>query len=312
MAALPSGALAAETAPSIHMLSSGLTRVEVMDPFAPGRYNSGFRFTPLATVLGVEVDGHSFLYHPAKHDPKEDDGGLASEFDLCAPGASDDDFPPGYLDASVGGGFLKIGVGVLRKQKEPYSLFQQNEVIDLAKTTATWSNDQVLYHQTCPGIDGYAYDLFASVKVSPGRVAIRWELTNTGTKKMTTNQYTHDFICIDDRDVTSGYTLNFPYDFSATGLESGQKQSGRDILFTGAIPTWINAVVPFPPDYRGPNTFVLKCAATGASIRGEVSLPGLRTAIHARKAYIAPEQFVTLIIAPGEKIAWTRTYDFSN
>jgi hypothetical protein len=299
-----------EASSSVHVLTSGSTSVEIMDPFDPNRYNTGVRFTPLATVLGVRVDGHSYLYHPAQHDAKEDDGGLATEFDLCVPNGPVDDFPPGYNDAAVSEGFLKIGVGVLRKQKDPYSLFQQNEVIEPAKTTVTWTGNQAVFHQSCHDVRGYAYELGARVDVSAGRVIIQWDLANTGTKTLRTKQYTHDFMRIDDHDVADGYTLTFPYDFAAMGLESGQRQQGRSILFTADIPKWINAVVPFPPAYSGPNSFALKCSRTSASIRGEVSLPGLRTAIHARKAYIAPEQLVTVTVAPGEKATWVRTYNF--
>ncbi|MFA7344769.1 MAG: hypothetical protein WC003_10725, partial [Terrimicrobiaceae bacterium] len=127
-----------------------------------------------------------------------------------------------------------------------------------------------------------------------------------------TKQYTHNFFRFGDHDTVEGYALSFPYDFQAEGLGSGQRQVGRDILFVGAIPKWINALVWPPADYTGPNAFLLSNTLTGQNVRCETSVPGLFTAIHARKSYVAPEQFIAISLAPGESKSWRRSYVFSS
>ena len=309
LAMLPSLTAHGEDA-AARVLTSGSLSAEVMEPNHPDRYNRGVRFTPVAAVLGIALAGQSYLYAPKEHDPVADHGGLASEFDLCIPGGPEADLPPGYAEAREGEGFLKIGVGVLRKEKKTYNLFQKSEVIEPAKTTVSWGPDSAAFRQTCGGVNGYAYELAATVTVRDDEVSVDWKLTNTGTKPFLTKHYTHNFFRFGDRD--AGYALSFPYDFQAEGLESGQKQDGRDILFVGAIPKWINALVRPPADYTGPNAFVLRDTVTGQSVRCETSAPGLFTAIHARKNYIAPEQFIAIALAPGESKTWRRSYVFAN
>ena len=311
LAMLPSSTVHGED-PAARVLTSGSLSVEVMDPNHPDRYNRGVRFTPVAAVLRANLNGRSYLYAPADHDPVVDHGGLAAEFDLCIPGGPEADLPPGYEEAAVGEGFLKVGVGVLRKGKKTYNFFQKPELIESAKTTVQWSPDSAAFRQTCGGVNGYAYELAATVTVRDNAVFVDWKLTNTGTKALVTKQYTHNFFRFGDHDIGDGYILSFPHDFQAECLESGQKQIGRDILFVGAIRKWINALVRPPADYAGPNAFLLRDTVTGQSVRCETSVPGLFTAIHARTSYVAPEQFIAISLAPGETKTWSRSYAFMN
>lgn len=303
---------AGATGPAERTLTNGVIEVRVMEPNHPERFNRGVRFTPLAAVLGVSRDGVDYLYAPEGHNPLHDHAGLAAEFDLCIPGGPKSALPSGYAAAGVGEGFLKIGVGALKKSARPYNFFQSPELLERAEVTVDWSADGARFRQNFAGekTPGYSCRLEADLTLDGPGVVVEWRLTNTGEHPIITRQYTHNFFRIGNHDTESGYELAFPYDFRATGLESGQSQEGRAIRFTGPIPRWINAVVPWPGDYAGPNTFVLKHAGSGRSIVCETSRPGLRTDIHARAAYIAPEQFIEITVAPGETQTWTRRYTF--
>ncbi|HCE43038.1 MAG TPA: hypothetical protein DET40_05785 [Lentisphaeria bacterium] len=300
----------AEENSAVQTISGDKLSVEIMDPNHAARYNRGVRFTPVAVVLGVKMGGKEFLFHPEKHDAINDHGGLASEFDLCIPGGSDEDLPPGYLEAKVGEGFLKIGVGVLKKKKEKYSLFQTPEVISLAKTDVQWEKDGAKFEQTSQEVNGYGYKLNADVKVMENKISVEWKLSNTGSKPFTTKNYIHNFFRFDDKNVGPDYVLSFPYDFKATGLEAEQTQDGREIKFVREIPKWVNMVVPYPAEYKGSNVCILKNTANGMSINCETSLPGFVTAIHGRPGYVSPEQFIKLSLKPGEEISWIRAYAF--
>lgn len=293
-------------------LANGVIKVRVMDPVHPERFNRGVRFTPLAAVLGVSRDGVEYLYSPENHDPRHDHAGLAAEFDLCVPGGPASDFPSGYAEAGVGEGFLKIGVGALKKSARPYNFFQTPELLEPAETTVAWTEDGARYRQDFSGAatPGHAYRLEAVLSLDGPSVVVEWRLANTGAKSIVTRHYTHNFFRIGNKDTDSGHELSFPYDFEASGLESGQVQEGRTIRFTGPIPRWINAVVSWPEGRAGPNTLTLRHPGARRSITCETSLPGLRTDIHARSAYIAPEQFIEITALPGETRIWTRRYTF--
>lgn len=309
---LVSSVRAGETEAAERTLTNGVLAVRVMDPGHPERFNRGVRFTPLAAVLGVFRDGVDYLYSPENPNPLHDHAGLAAEFDLCIPGGPASDFPSGYADAAVGDGFVKIGVGALQKTIRPYNFFLSPALLEPAVITVEWSPDGARFRQTFAGekTPGYAYRLEADLSLAGPSVVVEWRLANTGARPITTRHYTHNFFRIGNHETPSGYELSFPCDFKASGLESGQTQEGRVIRFTGSIPTWINAVVPWPAGYSGPNVLTLRHPASGRSIVCETSLPGLRTDIHARTAYIAPEQFIEIAVAPGETRTWQRRYTF--
>ena len=293
------------------VLAAGNLVVEVMDPSDPQRYNCGVRFTPVAAVLGARLGGREFLYNPVAHNPVNDHGGLAAEFDLVTPDDGDDVMPPGYGDARVGEGYLKVGVGVLCKQADRYSLFQHPKLLARASTTVTWHPDAADFHQVCPGTNGYAYVLEAVVWAGGDTITVDWTLQNTGRKPFTTRQYVHNFFRFDDCDVGPGYELSFPYGIQVSGMAAEQHVEGRRIVFDARIPQWVNMAVPWPAGYVGPNTCRVEQRAAGMSASCATSMPGLRTAIHARAGYLSPEQFVRLDLAPGERAVWQRRYTFA-
>lgn len=294
--------------PATHVLQHGDLVVEVMDPDDPLRYNRGVRFTPMAAVLSAQLHGKEFLYHPAAHDAINDHGGLASEFDLINPGDTSPLMPPGYAEAAAGGGFLKIGVGVLQRQAERYTFFQLPTVISQPHTEVAWRADSASFHQTCPATNGYGYELWAELSIDDRSITVDWRLANRGTKPLTTRNYTHNFFRLADQDVGPGYVLQFPYEFQATGLKPQQQQVGNEIRIVQPIPKPLNAVIPWPADYQGSNSCTLRNVETGQSILCKTSVPGLFTALHTRPQYISPEQFIELKIAPAQHATWRREY----
>lgn len=286
-------------------------RVAVMRPDAPGRYHTGTRFAAVAAVLRAELDGVPYLYAPEGHNPLDDHAGLAAEFDLCVPGGPPDDFPPGYRDAPVGGGFLKIGVGWLEKKAAPYSLFQHNRVLTPAETSVREDADGVHFRQVCAPNADYAYILEATVRLEPSAVAVDWTLANVGRKAWTTRQYTHNFFRLADRPSGEGQRLTFPYPIQPAGLEPEQRFDPPDtIVFARPVPRWANLVVPWPDGYAGANRLTLTDPVAGRAVVCEVSRPGSHTAVHARPDYIAPEQFIELRVEPGDRERWRRVYTF--
>jgi hypothetical protein len=298
--------------PGTRSLRSGDLFIEVMDPNAPDRYNRGARYTPVAAVLRARYKGVEYLFNPIAHDPIDDHAGLAAEFDLVTPDSPDEWMPPGYREAGTGDGFVKIGVGVLRKQARRYSLFERSEVLTRAPTTVEWGADSAAFVQSCEGAGGYAYELTARVKCTDDTIAIAWTLTNTGAKAFTTRHYSHNFFRIADLDVGPGYVLRFPYRPEVAGVQEEQALERDSIVFNRRIPKWVNLEVTPPPGYSGDNTLTLVQTYVRRSITCTTSLPNFRTAVHARAGYVSPEQFVELRLAPSQSAAWQRTYRFGH
>ena len=298
------------TAPGLHaalpgsrVLAHGDFAVELMDPGAPDRYNRGVRFTPVAAIIGAARGGEEFLYQESGHDPLTDVAGLFSEFDL---GTS----PPGFAEAKIGEGFVKVGVGVLKKGAANYQFYPQHEIIRLATTEAAWGSETARFHQVCEPDNGYGYDLAATVTVGAGMIVVDWRLENTGTKPFETEQYAHNCFRFNRQSIGPGYEVRFPHDFQARGLQKDQRQVGRTIEFTEKIPAAVNIEADYPPDYTGPNSVEVIHPASGLFVNCLTSVRSLRTAVHAAEKYVCPEQFIAIRLQPGEHATWQRRYEF--
>ncbi|MBN1258113.1 MAG: hypothetical protein JXA52_10465 [Planctomycetes bacterium] len=279
--------------------------VEIMDPNDPERYNRGVRFTPLATVLRVEIGEDEYLYNPVEHDPMTRNAGLATEFDIWH-------IPDTHEEAGLHEGFVKIGVGVLEKAVEKYRFSNPYPAIELAPTTVEWGEASAKFKQTCAGVRGYAYDLEAEVTVQPTTVAINWKLTNTGTRKITTEQYVHNWFAFNHAPVGPNYIVSFPYDITPDPetIKPEQEHVGRSIKYLEEIPGTVEIKIPFPEEPGIKNDAMTRNTENGLWILSEVSVPGDRTVIHAKKDYVCPEMFIMIELDPGESKSWTRTYEF--
>ena len=104
-------------------LERGSTRLRMMDPRVAEPYYRGTRFDRTGIILSLESGGHRYIqpwqrhYDPFSHDAVS---GPAEEFFLYGP---------------MGPGFVKIGVGLLRGDGEPYDRFKLYEVLDPGRFT---------------------------------------------------------------------------------------------------------------------------------------------------------------------------------
>ncbi|XHR27125.1 MAG: hypothetical protein ACFUZC_14350 [Chthoniobacteraceae bacterium] len=291
-----------------HLLRSDSLTVEVMDPNLPERYNTGVRFSPVANVLRVVADGRDFLFSPVPHQPQTDNCGLAMEFDVASSMP-----PPGFAEAAPGEGFLKIGVGVLRKAGEAYDFYKNYEPIALAKSEATWNADSAHFEQVCPAVNGYAYQLSADIRVEGKTLEVRYRLVNTGSRAFTTEQYTHNFLTFGEAPVGAGYTVEFPRPVAVTGRYASEYCTQNGIEFRAPFPPKVKAmnfiIAPIPGEIVESH-LVARDKSNGSSVKASVSLPPARVVIHVSPRYLCPEQFVRIDLAPGKAATWTRRFDF--
>lgn len=298
-------ALATESPPApTRILRSAELTVEVMDPTHPDRYYRAERFSPVANVLRVRLRGVAYLYAPELHDPLTDNGGLAMEFDNAKFG------PPGFVEAPIGEGFIKVGVGVLRKVDSLYHYGKRQEVIEPAATRVVWGTDRADFHQVCRGVNGYAYELDTSVKAEGKSVTVTYRLRNTGTKTFATRHYAHNFFTLGQSVIGRGFEVEFPFDFDPVGEPATWHQNGRTIVIDRPVDDYANITVPILYHYLGENRVTVRHLPSGRAIIATTSIPGPFDFVHVRPGYLSPEQFVILKPAPGEAVEWARRYDF--
>lgn len=289
--------------PGSRMLSSWDLAIEVMDPNATERYNTGVRFTPVAAVIRAVAGGREYLMHTAKPDPQESVAGLFGEFDL-------ETSPPGFEEAGIGEPFVKIGVGALIKSEAIYRFYVHHKIAALARTVVDWKTDSASFVQTLAPVNGYGYKLQVKVAVSGRTLTMDWSLTNTGTKPWVTEHYLHNSFAFDNDGLKPGTVVVFPFDFETKGLDAEQVRVGREIRLAVESPKQVNIVIGYPAGYVGPNALRVWSPTTGLTIDCTTSIPGAWINLHASSLYVCPEQFILIRLQPGQSLAWQRTYIF--
>lgn len=288
------------------VLKNGELEIELMDPNSTERYNRGVRFTPVAAIIRASVAKKDFLYGPATHDPLTTAAGLLAEFDLQS--------PPGFDETKMGEGYLKIGVGVLKKDAREYNFWTQHELLKAAKTEVKWEDDKVEFKQSC-GLDSnrYAYELKAIVSLKGKELSVVWSLKNTGSEKFETQQYTHNSIHFSDEKIGSSYVLAFPNEFQCKQLDPFSlkiEQRGKELHFLDPLEKAGNLSIDIPQNEHGSNELTVRNEKSGQRITCAVSIPCSQVRVHAAPEYLCPEQFVKLSIEPEKSVEWTRTYRF--
>jgi len=314
------------------ILRSGNLIVDVGDPDSPDcRWNQGLRFSPVANVIRVQLNYRDFCYSPTNGGALNYLGGLPMEFDIGQESFQPD--PPGYEEGSDGSAFLKIGVGILRRNASAYNFSANYEVLERARTTTTWASDRAHFVQTLSGTaNGYCFRLEEDLIVKNDRILMHYVLTNTGTKTFTTEQYLHNFLTFSQRNVGPNYRVYFPYHLTMSPepalWEPPQlKMVGRTpqfvdnnppmvslanmILYTKTISSVPKTWVYKPDDYLGPDTIAVEQSDIGQRVIIDSSLRSAYVGIWTTSYQVSPEQFVIITLAPGEQAEFTRTYRFS-
>lgn len=281
------------------------------DP-ARGFYR-GTRFDHAGVIEDVKVGGHSvFNKWKAGHDPKNQDDitGPAEEFGMAD--------PLGYAAAKPGEPFLKIGVGLLVRpaNEREYRFLHNYEVKQFAPWAVTEAADRMTFTQRA-ALGATAYEYTKVVELLPGKAgfALRHTLKNTGTARVTTDVYNHNFFNVDGDTIGPNYSVEFAAPVAADKpgdrFEELVKLDGRRLTFTAPLKKGsahaLLTGLPAVDEYRftlahAPSKLRLNVHGTGAKLT--------KVNFWAIGSCACPEPFVALDVAPGESKQWAVEYEF--
>ncbi|MGE9296967.1 MAG: hypothetical protein ACQKBV_11830 [Puniceicoccales bacterium] len=285
--------------------------IEVMDHAAENRYNNGTRFLPFMVLRAVR-DGRDYFYSPVEHDPEYHAAGLAFEFDgtnpLGAPGYYEARYGEADWEDKLGDGFLKIGVGALRRDRPRYHFYWTKEIIHLAESKVEWGTDGAVFTQTCEPIDGFAYHLQVELSLVGDTIELHYRLTNTGEKPIVTEAYVHTFFRFNDEPVGPNYSVDFPYPIDPFKFKVSDLIGEDSVTFKYLLTEPTTVKLRVPEEGIDPNVLTAK-HANGQFVEARVSgQPVGRVSVHASLDYISPEQFILLLIEPGKSREWSTSY----
>ncbi|MGB5708662.1 MAG: hypothetical protein WBM41_17765 [Arenicellales bacterium] len=285
-------------------------QVSIYLPDANRGYYRGTRFDWSGIIERVDYDGHRF-YAPlhATHDPNGHDfvSGPAEEFAMFN--------PMGFAEAKEGESFVKIGVGLLEKNKKSeYQFYGKYRIIRAGEWQIEHGRDWVSFNQDFKGERGWAYQYQKTIRLIPDRpeLVIEHRLENSGEKTIDINHYNHNFTIIDDIPYGPDYLVEFPFATDQpVSIKNLAWYRGNSIEVMEPLQNNSIGISVFEGDDPGGyNSAKVRNLRTGAAVEFSGSAPITRMAFWAVERAACPEPFINLNLSPGQSQEWTIHYRF--
>uniref|UniRef100_A0A7C4PHI9 DUF4432 family protein n=1 Tax=Anaerolinea thermolimosa TaxID=229919 RepID=A0A7C4PHI9_9CHLR len=200
----------------------------------PGVAYHGTRFDWSGFITQVTLDGQHTFCVPEDYTPGKGTGGIGicNEFGI--------DQPVGYDEAKPGDCFPKLGIGLLtRLDSSTYSFWDPHQIAQRFPIEMAVSKQQVTFTVQPIECRGYSARLTKQISVENNRMTIQYGLENTGEKPILTNEYTHNFIGINQQPLGSAYTLRFPQNIAFEDITP---------MVRDQLPRWMRRFLPFFAD----------------------------------------------------------------
>jgi hypothetical protein len=222
----------------------------------------------------------------------------------------------GYSEAGPVGQFVRIGVGVLRRDgPAEFQPFKTYEIVDHGKWKVARRKESIAFTHTLKGPNGYAYVYTKTLRLEPGKpvMTIHHALRNTGRKTIDTLQYNHNFFVMDgqptgpDASVQFAFTPRATLDLKGLAEIRGNRLAYLKELRTGeTVFTQIEGFGAAAADYD----LRMEHRKAGIGVRIVGDRPIERFVYWSPRATFCPEPYVRLKAEPGQSVAWTYTYEF--
>lgn len=308
-------------------ISNAQIRVKLYLPDAKNGFYRGTRFDWSGTIGSLEYKGHQY-YGPwfDSVDPKVHDYRFVGDLIIASPCSADsgpvDEFETngtalGWDKARVGGTFIKIGVGVLRKDDAKYDHVKQYEIVNPGRWTVKTHRDSVEFMQRLSdAASGYGYTYRKVIRLIKGeaKMVIEHQLKNTGRRTIQTSVYNHNFLVLDKQAPGPDFAITVPFQIRSPNPPKKElaRIHGNEILYSKVLrneevmETLLEGFGDSPRD----NDIRIENRRVGAGFRiiGDHPLSNLN--LWSIRTVLALEPFITMRIEPGREFSWKITYDY--
>lgn len=269
----------------------------------PGEWYAGSRFDWTGFITQIILDDEVSFCVPEQLEEGKGTGGhgFCNEFGI--------DKPIGYDDAKQGEFFPKIGVGLLTKDLlNVYDFFHSYEVTP-PNVEFTQNEDAVTFDLTSSSESGYGYRLVKKISLKVNRLTLNYELFNTGTKAINTNEYSHNFIGINNQTIGSHYQLTLPNMKEMDVAVGAISKNGSQLTWDESPEADFYASI----DWNGVSTdynWDLYNDDIKVGVKEVSDFIPSKVALWGYTHVVCPELFIDIDLEPGETKKWERVYEF--
>jgi hypothetical protein len=308
-------------------ISNGQIRVKLYLPDATNGFYRASRFDWSGAIGSLEYKGHNY-YGPwfGRIDPNVHDFGYEGAEVIASPCAGDsgpvEEFQTngsalGWDEAKPGGTFIKIGVGVLRKDAEPYDFVKLYPIVSTGKWSVSKHPDSVEFtQQLSDPQSGYAYLYRKTVRLVKGQpeMVLEHSLRNTGRRPIHSTVYNHNFLVLDKQPPGPDLDIMLPYQIRGgrprtSGLVEAR---GNRIVYLKIIEGQEVAALDAPgfSDKPRDNDIRIDNRKWGAGLRITGDRPLSHMALWSIQTVLAMEPTIEMHIDPGKEFRWTMSYQY--
>lgn len=294
-------------------ISNGAITAKLYLPDPVNGYYRGARFDWSGQISSLRTKHHEYFGQWfEKYDAKLHDSIMGPVEEFRTGNAA-----LGYAEAPVGGEFVRIGIGLLRKIEEPaFQPFKPYDITNPGAWTSRVRSGSVEFTHTLHGPNGYAYVYTKKIRLvnNQPRMIIEHSLKNTGTKTIETSQYNHNFFVLDSQPTGPKARVQFPFELKPVRQFQGGLAAarGNEIVFLQEFQPGQSAIAEFQGFGPSAKDYDIRVehAGAGAGVRIRGSLPLEKVVFWCIRKTLCPEPYVKLSVAPGRTVKWRYTYDF--
>ncbi|MCR9265790.1 MAG: hypothetical protein NXH86_16675 [Flavobacteriaceae bacterium] len=300
-------------------ISNGDVSATLYLPDKDKGYYRASRFDWAGIIPKLEYKDHTYFgkwfqgYDPLSHD--------------AIMGPVEDFKAVGFEKATTGEAFLKIGVGLLKKDDgDKHSFSKTYDIIDHGKRKVKVRSNAVTFRHEITS-DSYSYSYEKKVKLTKGKpqLVLQHRFKNTGKLPIESLVNNHNFFVIDNLSIGPGYSVTFPFTLTdkdgvpyasspeETGLGDYAKIEDNKVVFTKALVDDFAQIRPaFGFDPNDPKDYDIRLENhdAGIGVRITCDQPISSLAVWSAPQTICPQPYINVKADPGEVFTWTITYTF--
>ncbi|MDV7139121.1 hypothetical protein R3X28_09550 [Maribacter sp. TH_r10] len=278
-------------------------------PDAEIGYYKGTRFDWSGIISSLEYKGHTYFGQWFDDDDPPPFATIMGPVEAYS--------PFNYNEVDPGSDFVKLGVGIIKKPtNEAYSPFKQYTIVDPGKWKLITKKNEVRFVQRINS-GTYSYEYTKIVQLIPGqpKMVIEHRLKNTGSKRIKTIGFNHNFFVIDNQPIGKDFEMTFPVDVSGTGRGLGDafELQGNKLTFLRDLEGDETIACKYLEGLtNGVEDFDIKIEnlRTGAGVKLSGDRPLSRLRLWGTARTLCPEPHIEIKVEAGEEFRWSYFYGF--